>query len=377
MSFTTRNLLPAYLAPPLPEDGDEGDGAAAVSVAEPGYEVAAKCAAVKALAKALTPESERDDVSSGEIVGPIGYLMRPAARLACVGPAMCPLTRPLLGCAGVLAAAPTQPSPFRPPPLGARRDHPCGGHLHGRARAVRARGRLARARPGRWQRRKHCAPALRPGRHTGAAAPCRASTAQHFTAPRLLPPARNPSKAAGRRDASLVARRRPGLRAVRGAVRRDPARRGARAAAPCAAPRRAHAAVAVLPAGADDAGACQHRSHPRPGGRKRPARAAPSMAAAAVRTRPRAAHRRAPPPAPRSAIIKPCRPPPFVSPRQDPVVDVRRLFCLKLAHAISHFNVSAPRPAPGAAQHRAGPGRARAAWAGALLRRPCDAPTLC
>ena len=154
MAFTARHLLPAYLASP-PPGGDGGEpaackGTAAVSAAAPGYEVAAKCAALKALAKALTPESEHDDVSRGWPVGVArARKHRPGAsapaasrhrsseqrpgRSAWAADRQQGRGSPVLIRKWALAAR-------RPPPLlgaGARRDHPRGGRLHGRARPVR------------------------------------------------------------------------------------------------------------------------------------------------------------------------------------------------------------------------------------------------
>ncbi|KIZ01095.1 hypothetical protein MNEG_6868 [Monoraphidium neglectum] len=56
--FVTNRLLGAYISHP----GNGGGGGAELSVAEPGFEVAAKCGAIRALARALTPEIDGDEV---------------------------------------------------------------------------------------------------------------------------------------------------------------------------------------------------------------------------------------------------------------------------------------------------------------------------
>lgn len=67
--YVTTRILPAYISDPNPRPrgagaagggGDEGP-----TVAEPGYEVAAKCGALAAAARALAPEHERDEASAG------------------------------------------------------------------------------------------------------------------------------------------------------------------------------------------------------------------------------------------------------------------------------------------------------------------------
>ncbi|GBF94053.1 hypothetical protein Rsub_07321 [Raphidocelis subcapitata] len=75
VTFVTRHLLSAYL--PRPAGAARAAAAAAAApptVAAPGHEVAAKCAALRALAKALTPESEREEVRV-ETIRAAGALM--------------------------------------------------------------------------------------------------------------------------------------------------------------------------------------------------------------------------------------------------------------------------------------------------------------
>ena len=66
MAFVAGRVLPAYMSDPGPRRRGGGSGAGEEpSVAEPGYEVAAKCGALLAAARALTPEHERDEVRRG------------------------------------------------------------------------------------------------------------------------------------------------------------------------------------------------------------------------------------------------------------------------------------------------------------------------
>lgn len=67
VTFTTRHLLAAYLSGPSGarrngRAAPDAEGEGEATVLRPGYEVAAKCGALKALAKVLTPENEKDEV---------------------------------------------------------------------------------------------------------------------------------------------------------------------------------------------------------------------------------------------------------------------------------------------------------------------------
>jgi hypothetical protein len=80
-AYVLNQMLPAYIPAPRPAaaaaarpkngrgaapaaaaGGGGGGGGGAPTVAEPGHEVAAKCAALKALTRALTPEPEAGQV---------------------------------------------------------------------------------------------------------------------------------------------------------------------------------------------------------------------------------------------------------------------------------------------------------------------------